>query len=127
MSIQSTIQASNDMPMIQAFQDGNDEDTSTGQFLFGGVLVSTRLTLWINDGVNKAISTAENEESNASDSSPNPEDGITKLMKQLFQEQDAKQKQLFKEIEDRQQIQMRQTFAAVITEYVQSLGIAIEK
>ena len=47
-------------------------------------------------------------------------------MKQLFQEQDTKQRQLFKEINDRQQIHMRQTFAAVITEHVQPLGIAIE-
>ena len=76
--------------MVQAFPDGKEEESSTGQFVFGGVLASTGLTLGINNGVSNAASTTANEESNASGSLAKPEDGIAKFMKQFFQEQDAK-------------------------------------
>ena len=91
MSIQLIIEVSSDIAMNQTFPDGKDEDASTGQFVFGGVLTSTRFALGINDGMNKIISIAENKESNVSGSLRSIENGITKLMKQVFQKQDAKQ------------------------------------
>ena len=55
------------------------------------------------------------------------ESDIVKLMTELFQDQEVKQKQLFKEMEERQQSEMRRPFVSVIAKHIQWLSAAIDK
>ena len=52
---------------------------------------------------------------------------ITKLIKQYFRGKIRNKRELFNEMEDRQQNEMRRAVAAGITEHVQPLGITIHK